>query len=150
MSIQQLIGDTLHMLHTGEDDLSIRDALNRLAGSTGVNSIDNYWKPPCDLVDTDDLTTVYLDIPGVDLNTIDVDFKNNKLSVKGERMKPYNEDESTRNEVMYGKFERKVNLPISVTNRENVKVTAKGGVLTITIDKAKEGEHNFSVRLNDE
>jgi HSP20 family molecular chaperone IbpA len=52
-----------------------------------------------------------------------------------------------KNEIIYGKFERHINLPISVTNRDSVKISSNNGVLIIVIDKTREGMNRFSLRV---
>ena len=51
-------------------------------------------------------------------------------------------------EIIYGKFERQIIIPISVTNRESVKISSKNGVLIIVIDKEREERNRFSIRVS--
>ena len=50
---------------------------------------------------------------------------------------------------MYGSFERKITLPISVTSSESVTIKSENGVLIISIDKVREERNRFSVRVVD-
>jgi HSP20 family protein len=117
--------------------------------STILNQDRNYiYKPPIDLVETDTHIKINMDIPGVKKNTIDVNFFNNKIEVTGEREKPYSE-ESSKCEIFYGKFNRKITLPISVTNKNSVKINCNNGVLEIEINKSYEEKNKFTLRLNE-
>jgi len=55
---------------------------------------------------------------------------------------------SRTREIIYGKFERKITLPISITQRDSVVVDVKNGVLTILIDKTVESLNKFSIKLS--
>lgn len=103
-----------------------------------------------DIVDTENETQVFMDMPGVEKSSLNVDFRNNHLIVRGERKTPYNEKtEAVQREIVYGKFMKEVVLPFSVTSRDNVSLTLENGVLKIVVDKRKEGEHSFSVSFSD-
>lgn len=103
-----------------------------------------------DIIDKHDIgkIIIYVDLPGVDPDNIDIDFYNNKLNIKGKRETKYtNADTLYMNNIKYGNFERSVMLPISVTNQESVSVRFNLGVLEITIDKETEERNRFSVRV---
>ena len=99
------------------------------------------WRPAVDIVDAKDTLNVYIDLPAIDKNSIDLDFYNNRLHLKGNRVKPYTSH--PRHEITYGKFSRDIILPVSVTNKENVSVLYKDGVLKIVVDKMKESQNRF-------
>jgi HSP20 family molecular chaperone IbpA len=140
-SLQQLIGNTLHNLqHEGE--LDFRQTINSFMNT----SLETSWKPPYDMINGDRFISIFIELAGVEQGNIHIDFKNNKMTVKGER-KRFSEEESFVREIIYGIFERRISLPISVTKKENVEASFINGILRITIDKEKEGEHNFSVNL---
>jgi len=112
----------------------------------GVGSEYNYT-PPIDLIDDGDNIIIYVDIPGINPNTVAIDFYNNKIEICGERTKPYNE--FIKKEIIYGTFKRKITIPISVTNRDSVTVSASYGVLKININKTKEEKNKFSVTISE-
>lgn len=111
----------------------------------GLNP-EQLWKPPVDIVVNDDLIILYIDIPGIIPDQLDIDFYNNKLKISGSREKPYN-IEPHKKEIMYGNFTKEITLPISVTNKESVSVSTTHGVLNITINKANEERNRFSLRV---
>ena len=140
-ALEQMIGSAVSAFG-GDDSGDIRGFLANISNSQNSRN-------PMDMIDTDDETKVYLDLPGVDKKTLNIDFFNNRLVVKGRREAPYT-DTPMRREICYGEFERAIMLPISVTNRENVLVTARNGVLEITVDKRREREHSFSINFRQE
>jgi len=109
--------------------------------------MEHLYKPPTDIVDDGENFIIYIDIPGINPNNIDVDFYNNKIEIAGERVKPYND--FLKKEIIYGSFKRRLTIPISVTSRDSVSVSALNGVLKITINKTNEERNRFSVRVSE-
>lgn len=120
---------------------------------SGVDTT-NIWKPHHDIIETPKTILIYLDIPGVDKETLKVDFFNNVLEIEGSRMTKYNPDLETTivhsKQIIYGNFTKSITMPISVTNKQSVKVIADSGVLTVSIDKESENSNRFSVKVQDE
>ena len=76
---------------------------------------------------------VTAELPGVELDAVNVSAQDNILTISGELTQPPTADGVYhRNERAYGKFHRELRLPISV---DGSKTTAqlKNGVLTVTI-----------------
>ena len=119
------------------------------------NSTNSLWQPPIDLVETTDYVKIFVSLAGVEADSIDVDFYNNNVKVKGERKFPdifTTDNENTRlttrrQEIIYGAFERQIMIPISVTRNESVNISFNNGILIITIDKNIESSNRFSMRL---
>ncbi|MGH9630176.1 MAG: Hsp20/alpha crystallin family protein [Bryobacteraceae bacterium] len=76
------------------------------------------------------------DVPGIDMNNIDIRLENGTLTLKGER-KFESEDNNKgyhRLERSYGSFARSLTLPETL-EVDHVKADYKNGVLTITVPK---------------
>lgn len=147
MSLQQLVSNGIALMEGTQSSANVTGALSEFLQSQGVN-LNEIWQPAVDVVENANNVSVYINIPGVKNDTIDVDFFNNRIIVTGERKRPYAERMSVvKNEIIYGRFERQIIIPISVTNQENVKITSRGGVLVITIDKTGEERNRFSLRV---
>ena len=108
------------------------------------------WKPMIDLLDNDDEILIYLCLSGVKNSTIDIDILNNRMMISGEREKPYNQPDYQvkRTEISYGRFQRVITLPISVTNQGSVSTQFRDGLLMVKIDKRVEQQNRFTVRVN--
>lgn len=138
------LGDNLNSSFSGQlsDFLQIQ----------GVN-MQQLWKPEVDVAETDDILLVQMNMAGVDPDSVDVSFFNNSINVQGERtphaLTLVSGAIQRSREIIYGKFERKITLPISITQRGSVKVDVKNGVLTIIIDKTLESLNKFSIKIND-
>lgn len=136
---------SLHdMLLTGINNIQsndeLRGAFQHILGSAGLH-------PSVDVVDTPNNLYVYVEIPGVSEESITVDFFNTNLTVSGEKLKRYTAH-PYKTEILYGKFTRKIMLPIGVTNQANVDVKYTNGILMLTVDKRREESNKFTVRLN--
>ncbi|WP_245539541.1 Hsp20/alpha crystallin family protein [Thiomicrorhabdus arctica] len=79
---------------------------------------------------------VEVDLPGVQKKDINVEVKDNRLMISGERKskKEVKEVGYYRSESSYGKFERGFALPEGVDS-ENVKASCEEGVLEVTLPK---------------
>jgi len=108
------------------------------------------WKPQLDMLDNVNEICLFLNIPGVNKSSIDIDILNNRMLISGERECPYNQTEYQlkRGEIHYGKFQRVITLPISVTNQGSVSTNLKDGILSVKIDKRIEQQNRFSIRVN--
>ena len=129
------------------DFVQSQPALQSIILSSGSGS---NWKPLMDMLDNDNEICIYLSIPGVKNSSIDIDILNNRMMISGERESPYNQTEYQvkRNEIQYGRFQRVITLPISVTNQSSVSTSIKDGVLFVKVDKSVEQQNRFSVRVN--
>lgn len=98
------------------------------------------WSPRADIYETEDHVVVQLDIPGVNIDAIDLQCEKGMLSVKGER--PFNAEEDRqyyRVENVYGPFERYFEIPRTL-DVEKVEATYQAGVLTLTFPKTEEAK----------
>jgi HSP20 family protein len=111
----------------------LRD-LNRLfTTESNINS----FMPPADVIATDDGVQVYMDLPGVSGEQIDIELENDTLTIRGERPFPYGQDGgrgSRRVERGFGRFERTLRVPRGL-DPEAVTASLKDGVLSLQIPK---------------
>jgi len=128
----------------------IQDSLNSSSSSTDRNSSTGDWKPSLDLLDNDNEISIYLMIPGVKNSSIDIDILNNRMMISGERETPYSESDYQikRTEINYGRFQRVITLPVSVTNQGSVSTQFRDGLLMVRVDKRIEQQNRFTVRVN--
>jgi HSP20 family molecular chaperone IbpA len=145
-ALQQLVSNGIAIME-GNQTTNVSGALSEFLQTQGLN-MNEIWQPAADIVQNPSTITVYINIPGVKNDSIDVDFFNNRVIVTGERKRPFSDRNIViKNEIIYGKFERQIIIPISVTNRDNVKITSKNGVLMIVIDKSSEERNRFSLKI---
>ena len=111
----------------------LRD-LNRFLNSEGTLSA---FVPPADVLVDDDGVTVYMDVPGVGSDQLDVELENDMLTVRGERPYPYGEDAdgaARRIERGFGRFERSLRVPRGL-DPDAIEASLTDGVLHLRIPK---------------
>jgi HSP20 family protein len=71
------------------------------------------WQPPVDLLESEEELWIYVALPGVDKEQLEVVVEQGTLIVSGERLMP-GQGRGTvihRLEIPYGRFERRIELP---------------------------------------
>lgn len=148
LDLSNIITEGLTALNqnNGNSNVDLRDTIGQFFANSRTNR-GQAWRPSVDMVDTTESLAIYIDLPAIDKKSISLDFYNNKLKLKGDRIKPYTSH--SRHEITYGKFSRDIILPVSVTNKENVTVDYLDGVLSIKVDKRKELQNRFSISITE-
>jgi HSP20 family protein len=97
------------------------------------------WRPPVDIVDTQEAIVIFAEIPGVDKEEVAIEVKDNVLSIQGERVVDSSIGNGSyyRSERVFGKFRRSFALPAMVRT-DHINASFKNGVLKITIPKPEE------------
>jgi HSP20 family protein len=113
----------------------LRD-LNRMFTSQG-----NQFVPPADVLVDDQGVTIYMDVPGLGPENLDVDLENDVLTVRGERPMPYAGENGgkgwRRIERPFGRFERSIRVPRGL-DPDAIEAHLHEGVLTLRIPKPEE------------
>jgi HSP20 family protein len=108
------------------------------------------WEPLSDIWETESAWIVELDLPGVLESELQVEVKDEELSVRGHRRVLFQEGviEAAQSERPFGRFSRSFKLPPDASP-ERIQAGLKSGVLTLTIpkrDKDKTSSHRIEVR----
>jgi HSP20 family protein len=93
--------------------------------------------PAADLVVTDDEVTVFMDVPGLKPEHLEIELTGDVLTVRGERGYPYSTDDQQsgswyRLERRYGKFQRILQVPKGL-DPDSITAEMVDGVLTLHI-----------------
>ena len=106
----------------------------------GVSGAD-YLAPPCEIVDQEKAYAISLDIPGFRKDQIDIEMKDKRLHVTGERGEAQRLETDTvlRQERKFGKFSRIFSLPDNI-HEEGILAKFENGVLTITLPKTEKSQ----------
>jgi HSP20 family protein len=107
----------------------------------GRNALRSYF-PAADVVVTDENVKVYMDVPGLAVDDIEIELVDDVLTIRGERAYPYAAGEHgahvwQRLERGFGKFERTVRLP-SGLDPDAIEASIDNGVLTLRLPKPEE------------
>jgi HSP20 family protein len=96
------------------------------------------WAPPVDIFERQDHLVIRAEVPGVQMEDMDVRIENGVLTLHGERKQDTDlkEENPHRLERVYGAFTRSFSLPTTV-DAAKVTATYKDGVLEVTVPKAE-------------
>ena len=99
------------------------------------------WQPLVDTFEKDNAIEIRAELPGIKKEDVDIDVRNNVLTVSGERShdEDVNEGDFYRRERFYGKFQRAIPLPDNV-DTDNIDAQYDEGVLKITVPKTEESQ----------
>jgi HSP20 family protein len=124
---------------------SLQGDMNRLFDrffeGRAPNSGSRRWIPAMDLVEIEDALVLRGDLPGMTEEDVDIEIKDNVLTVSGER-KSENEEKGEgfhRVERAFGRFSRSLNLPQGI-DPEKVEAKFDNGVLEVRIPKPAEAK----------
>lgn len=139
----------LRVLDPWKDFGSLQERINRMFDDTirtlyptdGEELEKGTWAPAVDIYETNDSFVVSADLPGLNKDEIQIDLKDNILTLKGEKKfeEKVSKDNYIRVERAYGSFVRSFTLPQNV-DPEKIKAKYKEGVLEITIPKKEEAK----------
>lgn len=122
---------------------SLQGDMNRLFDrffdGRGTNGGSRRWVPAMDLVETDADLVLRADLPGMSKEDVEIEVKDNVLTVSGERRSESEEkgEGFHRVERSFGRFSRALTLPRGVdADRVNAEFT--DGVLEVRIPKPEE------------
>ena len=131
------------------DVMSLQDRMNRLfdqalsrtrtddeEGLTGST-----WSPAVDIFETPDSIVMKAELPGVRRENIDIQVRENTLTLKGERKfeREVKDENYLRMERSYGTFQRAFSLP-AVVQQDKIKAVLRDGVLEVSMPKAEEAK----------
>lgn len=91
--------------------------------------------PPLDLKEQEDRFEIFVDLPGLRENEIEVEFDDGMLSIQGERKSEETEGNLLRCERAVGRFVRTVSLGVEV-DVARIEAAFKDGVLRVTVPKS--------------
>lgn len=119
----------------------LQDEINRVfshaanADSSGATAA---WVPAVDIDELNDRFELFVDLPGVEPDKVDITLEDGVLTLAGERSEPARKTEDglvrSRAERGRGRFYRRFVLPDTV-DANGVKATGRNGVLEISIPK---------------
>ncbi len=101
----------------------------------------DYYAPACEILDEEKSYSISLDVPGLKKEDIDLEVKDNRLVVSGERKfeGKTEKDNVLRSERRYGKFSRVFSLPQNV-NTDAIEARFENGVLAINLPKEEKSQ----------
>lgn len=95
-----------------------------------------HWSPAVEIAEEERFFSVSLDVPGLKAQDIDIELKDQKLVITGERKTNLSDEKIRRSERRYGKFSRSFSLPQDIS-AEGIEANFDNGVLTVTLPKVE-------------
>lgn len=136
-----------------KDLLSLQDRMNRLfeeslarGGTRDGQPSQAQWSPAVDILETEAEIVLKAELPGVDLSAIDIQIKDNVLTLRGDRTFEHavKKEHYYRIERSYGNFVRSFTLPGTV-DQERVQAQLRDGVLEVKLPKRGQGPRAITI-----
>jgi HSP20 family protein len=107
--------------------------------ATSTTTTPGPWTPAVDVAETEEAFTLYVELPGMKQEEIDIELTGDTLTLRGERKRLRDEqkDSFVRVERSFGHFQRSFTLATPVQN-DKVSAAYRDGVLEITLPKSEE------------
>ncbi|MBW7888883.1 MAG: Hsp20/alpha crystallin family protein [Bacteroidetes bacterium] len=114
---------------------------NLLAGFPTAKTAERKPQFKASIKETNEAIVVNVELPGIKKEEVKVTFDNDVLTISAERKRPeLKENEQwLRNEILYGTFERSINISLPV-NSEKIFASHENGILHIVLPKAEEAK----------
>ena len=105
---------------------------------TGVTSAPA-WAPPVDISERKDAYVLTVELPGVKVADLEIEFQDGLLTIQGERSLTQDSAEEQVHvlERRYGLFRRSITLPLHV-EADAIKASTEDGVLQVVVPKVEE------------
>ena len=139
----------LRRWHPVQDMLAVQDEINRIFSEVIVRRGERQpeaasataWSPRLDMAETDQDFVVYVDLPGVKQDQLELTVEDNSLLIKGAKpaAEPQEGETVHRAERSTGDFYRSLPLPASV-DAQNITASLTDGVLEIRLAKAEQAK----------
>ena len=96
------------------------------------------WATPVDISERKDVYAVTVDLPGVQVEALDISFQDGLLTIQGQRAVSRDPDEQFHVlERRYGLFRRSITLPLHV-KADAIQASTEDGVLQVLVPKVEE------------
>ncbi|MGR3318684.1 MAG: Hsp20/alpha crystallin family protein [Candidatus Anammoxibacter sp.] len=104
-----------------------------------VSMSSNLWNPPTDVYETGDNIFVKIDISGIRKDNVNIAFKDNVLTVRGERCGDFKHSKTCfyQVEIRYGLFEKQIIIPKPVKGND-IQAKYTDGFLVIALPKVEQ------------
>jgi HSP20 family protein len=131
------LADTFQEFETLQDEINKLFDLARVPEPQGI--FERAFSPAMDVVENPEGFEVLCDVPGIDIEDIEISISGGVLTLKGEKKSGGVKEggDTYRGERREGRFQRTLKLPLPV-NPDKVEAVLKDGVLKIVLPKAEE------------
>ncbi|HMA69298.1 MAG TPA: Hsp20/alpha crystallin family protein [Candidatus Mcinerneyibacterium sp.] len=137
------------------EKLWLDDLLESFENEDSMN-YDNSRRFPVDIYEKDENVFITGELPGVDKESMDINIKDNILTIEASKNIEEKKDNDEKNEekikyysceVRKGKFKRKFKLSKEI-DQENIKADYNNGILKLTLPKKEEIKEVKNIQIN--
>ena len=137
------------------EKLWLDDLLENFTGEDSMK-YESSRRFPVDIYEKEDNIYITGELPGVDKKNIQVNIKENILTIEAERTKEENKNEEVNkkediryysHELKKGKFKRKFKLSKEI-DQDNIKADYNNGILKLTLPKKEEIKEVKNIQIN--
>ena len=122
---------------SAEVDRVFHDVLDRFAEGASWEPRTRLAFPPVNLWEDEQSLYLEAEVPGCDVDDLEITVSGRMLTLKGERKAPFASRAYQRQERGIGRFTRELELPFAIEDG-SVQAQLSHGVLTVTLPKAAE------------
>ena len=120
---------------------------NWLSAANSQLETSSRWVPAVDVIEEQDSYVLKADLPGIEPKDIEITYKENALTIKGERSE---ESETERDgyqriERSHGEFQRVFHMPENI-DVDNISAKNEHGVLVVRIPKQEKAQKKIEVQ----
>ncbi len=101
-----------------------------------LNTKSHAWRPPTDLIETEDAFVVRMEIAGMNVADFSINIDHNILTIDGTRWESYPDCAFHQMEIPSGDFSSSVEIPTPIYE-EKISAVYENGFLHVTLPKAK-------------
>ena len=101
-----------------------------------LNTKSHAWRPPTDLIETEDAFVVRMEIAGMNVADFSINIDHNILTIDGTRWESYPDCAFHQMEIPSGDFSSSVEIPTPI-DEEKISAVYENGFLHVTLPKAK-------------
>lgn len=129
-----------------ETGLLFEDFLAAVPTGEKWRRADSEWKPACDVEESNDHYLLTLDMPGLQMDQIKLEVRDNQILISGERRHEQKSDGAWYSERRYGRFHRSFTLPLRI-EATRVEANYRDGMLRVYVPKA-ESTKRYQIKIN--
>ncbi|MDX6692245.1 MAG: hypothetical protein QOG15_3702 [Solirubrobacteraceae bacterium] len=107
--------------------------------------------PPADVLIDDEGVSVWMDVPGLRSEDLDIELEHEVLTIRGQRPYPYDNDrcKAMRIERRFGRFERTLRVPRGL-DADAIEASLAEGVLHMRVPQPAENQpHKIEIKAGD-
>ena len=107
------------------------------------------WQPPVDIYELDDRLLIQVEVPGLQMDDLELHFERGELRVAGIRSRPPLPApmRAARVEMLYGEFSRRIPLPDDARG-DDIRASYDAGILQILVPRRPQAPERRRIEIS--